>query len=320
VVLLAREGRLPRGRALAQPAVQLAIVLAVAAVRRLVLHGAGGSGEPPARLSARLVQIAAGLANTFAGDQVVPVPLALGAGTAILALLAWAAARRPGGAARFAPLAFAVVAASPLLAAGWAVGARYTYLASVGLCWAVAEAVESAGAAARVTGAAVLLVIGLAQAASRHQDVVSYQRRLAAAHRAVLSGLQAGHHVFHVDGGIQDLDLALKEDPVLQAAGILVLDDVPASFAIIPPALAQAARPLLAVPPIPPSGAYRFGDVDVVGLARRGDEPDLTEALSWFPDLRLIRLMQAPEGRVVARDATERIRRVLDGEVEAGQD
>ena len=35
------------------------------------------------------------------------------------------------------------------------------------------------------------------------------------------------------DGGIQDLDLAIKEDPALEAAGLLVLGDVPASFVIV---------------------------------------------------------------------------------------
>jgi len=320
VVLVARDGRRPRGRAWAKPAAQLAIVAAVAAARRIVLHGWGGSGEPGPILSGRLAQIAAGLAKTFTGDEVVPIPLALGIGVAILALCLWSAARRGGGAGRFAPLAFAAVAAGPLLAAGWAVGARYDYWPSVGLCWAVAEATESAGAAARLTLGAALLLLGVAQAAARRQEVVSYDRRLAAARRAVRAGLAAGHHVFHVDGGIKDLDLAVKEDPRLEAAGVLVLDDVPASFAIFPPGLAAAARPLLAAPPIPPSGAYRFGDVQVVGLARRGEEPDLVEAFTWFPDLRLIRLMRAPGGQVVARDATERIRRVLDGDVEAGQD
>lgn len=320
VVLLARDGGLPRRRALAQPAAQVAIVLAVAALRRAVLHGWGGSDEPGPMLSVRLAQIFAGLAKTFTGDEVVPMPLALGTGGAVLALLFWSALRRGQGAGRFAPLAFAAVAAAPLVAAGWAVGARYAYWPAVGLCWAAAEALEAAGAAARVTIAAALLLIGAGQAVTRRQEVVSYDRRVAAAHRAVRAGLAAGHHVFHVDGGIKDLDLALKRDPALESAGVLVLDDVPASFAMIPPELAVAARPLLASPPIPPSGAYRFGDVQVVGLARRGDEPDLTEAFAWFPDLRLIRLMRAPGGQVAARDATERIRRVLDGEVEAGQD
>ena len=136
-----------------------------------------------------------------------------------------------------APLAFAVAAAAPLFAAGWAVGARYYYLPAVGLCWAVAEAVEEFGfgLAARVTLAAVLLALGAGQAAERRQEVVSYDRRVAAARRAVAAGLAAGHHVFHVDGGIKDFDLAVKEDPALEAGGVLVLGDVPASFALVPP-------------------------------------------------------------------------------------
>ncbi len=330
VVLIARdEPASRRGGArrpvLAGPAVQLAIVLVVAVVRRTVLRGWGGGGEPGAGPGALVVQILAGLTKTFTGDIVVPLPLALAVGAIATGLAAWSVARRAGGMGRFAPFALAAVAAAPLLAAGWAVGARYDYWPSVGLCWAFAEALDEVGIAARATLAVALLLIGLAQAAMRHQEVASYDHRLAAARRAVRSGVAAGHRVFHVDGGIKDLDLALKEDPALEAADILVLDDVPASFAILPPALTAVASPLRAAPPIPPSGAYRFGDVSVVGLARRGDEPDLSEALAWFPDLRLIRLMRAPGGQVVARDVTGRIRRAvgggdLDGGSQEGQD
>ena len=309
-----------RRRSLAGPAAQLAVVLAVAALRWRVLRGWGGSGEPGARAGALVVQILAGLTKVFTGDEVVPLPLALAVGA--IAAGAGFLERRPAlwGMGRFAPFALTAVAAAPLLAAGWAVGARYDYWPSVGLCWAFAEALEEVGTAGRATLAAALLLIGVAQAAARRQEVVSYDRRLAAARRAVRGGVAAGHRVFHVDGGIKDLDLALKADPALEAAGILVLDDVPASFAIVPPALAAAARPLIAAPPIPPSGAYRFGDVAVVGLARRGDEPDLSEALAWFPDLRLIRLMRGPGGQVVGRDVTARVRRALeaDGDLDDG--
>ncbi|HVY36431.1 MAG TPA: hypothetical protein VHM31_00805 [Polyangia bacterium] len=329
VVLGARDERGQRDttrRDLAGPAAQLAVVLSVVAVRRAVLHGWGGGGEPGPRPGALVVQILAGLTKTFTGDEVVPLPLALAVGTIAVALAFWSAVRRPGSPrARFAPFALTALAAAPLLAAGWAVGARYDYWPAVGLCWAFAEALEEAGTAGRATLAAALLLIGVAQAAARRQDVVSYDRRLAAARRAVQGGVAAGHRVFHVDGGIKDLDLALKADAGLESAGILVLDDVPASFAIVPPALASAARPLVAAPPIPPSGAYRFGDVAVVGLARRGDEPDLSEALTWFPDLRLIRLMRTPAGQVVARDVTAGVRRALDagdldGDDQPGQD
>ncbi len=145
VVLSARADRLPRRHEWGLPALQLVVVAAVAAARRAVLHGWGGSGEPGPGAFARLFQIVAGLAKTFTGDGVVPIPLALGAGMAVLSLALWSAARRLGGLGRFSPFALAGVAAAPLLAAGWAVGARYDYLPSVGLCWAVAEALDGAG-------------------------------------------------------------------------------------------------------------------------------------------------------------------------------
>ena len=99
-----------------------------------------------------------------------------------------------------------------------------------------------------------------------------------------------------------------------------MLGDVPASFALVPPELEGAAASLLAAPPLPPSGAYRFGDVRVVGLARRGDEPDLDEVLSRFPDLRFIRLRSIRGGQVIARDMTEEIKRRLDVGGGDGQD
>jgi hypothetical protein len=307
---------------------QAVLLAAVCAVRAVVLHGWGGSGDPRAGLPGTILQIWAGFAQTFTGETVFPPPLAFAVGTAVLALVVFAIARqsRGGGkgatAASWAPLAFAVVAAAPLFAAGWAVGARYYYLPSVGLCWAVAEALAGAeaGPAAWATLAAGLLAVGGLQAAERRQEIVSYDRRVAAARRAVAAGLGAGHHVFHLDGGIKDLDLAVKEQPALESGAVLVLGDVPASFAIVPPQLAGAAASLAAVPPLPPSGAYSFGAVRVVGLARRGDEPDLDEALARFPDLRFIRLRSIRGGQVIARDVTEQIKRRLDGSGADGQD
>jgi hypothetical protein len=296
---------------------QVLLLGAVCVARRVVLHGWGGSGDPRAGLVGTMLQMFSGFAQTFTGEVIFPPPLALAVGTMILALTVFAIVQqgRGTGLARFAPLAFAVAAAAPLFAAGWAVGGRYYYLPAVGLCWAVAEAVEELGVglAARVTLAAVVLAVGAGQAAERRKEVVSYDRRVAAARRAVAAGLAAGHHVFHVDGGIKDLDLAVKEDPALEAGGVLVLGDVPASFAVIPPRLEVAAATLAATPPLPPSGAYQFGDVRVVGLARRGDEPDLDETLSLFPDLRFIRLRSIQGGRVIARDMTVEIKRRLDG-------
>ena len=104
------------------------------------------------------------------------------------------------------------------------------------------------------------------------------------------------------------------------AGEFLVLTDVPASFVIIPADLAGPAAPLVAQPPLPPSGAYRFGDVSVVGLVRRGDEPSLREVVARFPDIRFVRLRPVPSGQVIARDVTDETRRVLDAEGAGEQD
>jgi hypothetical protein len=126
---------------------------------------------------------------------------------------------------------------------------------------------------------------------------------------------------------VKDLDLAVKEDPSLAAVAgdVLVLTDVPASFVILPPALAEAAAPLIAQPPLPPSGAYHFGGVRVVGLARRDDGPTLREVQQRFPDIRFVRLRPVPSGQVIARDVTDETRRTIDAEGlddgdDAGQD
>jgi hypothetical protein len=254
------------------------------------------------------------------GQGLIPEVLAFGLGTTILALSFLGASRRPG--VRLAPLAFWAAALLPLVAAGWAVGARYFYLSSIGVAWAAAEASSGFTAAARGTVAVAVVLLGVVQGARRHADVSSYDGRVAASRRAVADGHRAGHRVFHVDGGIKDLDLAVKEDVQLAAAAqqVLVLNDVPASFAIVPPSVADAARLVVAAPPLPPSGAYRFGNVRVVGLARRGDEPTLDEVVARFPDIRFIRLRPTPAGRIIARDVTDEIKQRLDLSGANGQD
>jgi hypothetical protein len=202
------------------------------------------------------------------------------------------------------------VATVALLAAGWVVGARYFYLPAVGIAWAVAEALAVAGPATRAVLVGLLLLVGGVQASRRRAEVMLNDRVVAASRRAVAAGIADGHHVFAVMGGVKDLDLAVKEDPRLAAAGVLVLTDVPASFVIVPDALADAAAPFLARPPLPPSGAYHFGDVRVVGLARRDDEPSLDEVVARFPDLRFVRLYRMPSGQIVARDVTGEISEV----------
>ena len=158
-------------------------------------------------------------------------------------------------------------------------------------------------------------MLGLVQTLARHDAVASYDRKVGAARRAVVDGVGQGHRIFHVAGGIKDLDLAVKEAPALHVVEdqLLVLGDVPASFVAMPDALAGKADFLIAQPPLPPSGAYRFGARRVVGLARRGDEPTLDELVSRFPDVRFIRLRPTPmPGHVIARDVTEEIRSNLD--------
>jgi hypothetical protein len=319
LTLLALRDRPPR-RQLAAVAAPLAALALVLAARTMVLHGWGGAGDARAGLGAKLFQLAGGLAHLFTGEGVLPEPLAFGLGTGVVALSAFAAIRRrraaPGQDQGWLPFAFCAIAIAPLVAAGWAVGARYFYLPAVGLAWAAAEALAGAGVAARVTLAGVLLLLGGAQAMQRRADVVSYDRRVAAARRVVASGVARGHRVFHIMSGVKDLDLAVKQDPGLRSAAneLLVLTDVPASFVMIPPALARAAASLVAQPPLPPSGAYRFGDARVVGLVRRGDEPSLREVVGKFPDIRFIRLRPVPSGQIIARDVTDEMNRTLEAE------
>ncbi|HEY2731106.1 MAG TPA: hypothetical protein VGK52_14275 [Polyangia bacterium] len=308
VVLGARAAPEPRGRRLRAVLPSLVAAALALLVRARVLGGWGGPGDERASPVAKLAQLANGLVHVGTGAAVLPEILAWGLGAAALALfgLAAARARRP---APWVPLAFTAVALLPLLGPGWIVGARYFYLPSVGLAWAAAEALAERPLPARVTIGAALLLLGALQATARRSEIVRYEARLASARRAVADGAQRGARVFHVDGGIKDIDLAVKEAPALAplAGELLVLGDVPASFVELPPALAARAAFLVAAPPLPPSGAYTFGDARIVGLARRGADPTLDEVVARFPDIRFIRLRLTPAGRVVGRDVTEEL-------------
>jgi hypothetical protein len=313
---------LPWRRRLLAAAPHAGLLVLVLVARTLVLGGRGGAGDPRTGLAGVSLQVAAGLSHLFTGNGALPEALAFAVGAAVVALTVLVVARQRHVPARFTPLVFAAVALAPLFAAGSALGARYFYLPSVGFAWAVAEAVAGIGGAARLTILALILGVGGLQAAKRRVDVVSYDRRVAAARRAVTAGIAAGHRVFHIDGGIKDLDLAVKQhhDLAPAARDVLVLSDVPASFAIVPAQLRDAAAIVVASPPLPPSGAYRFGDVRIVGLARRGDEPDLLEVVARLPDIRFIRLRPLPGGQIVTRDITLELRSQLDAAREAGQD
>jgi hypothetical protein len=288
----------------------LALAVAVVVVRVRVLKGWGGAGDDRAGPLAKLVQTMSGLVHVGTGAAVLPDGLAWALGVCAIALLVFVGARRARAGERgaLAPLAFVVLSAAPLAAAGWAVGARYFYLPAAGLAWAAGEALAAAGAPAQVVIVTALLAVGGMQAIARRADVQSYEARVAAARRAVAAGVADGHRVFHIASGVKDLDLAVKEanaDRRLEQA--LVLTDVPASFAIVPPDIRDRAAFLIASPPLPPAGAYRFGDQEVVGLARRGDDPTLDEVTARFPDVRFVRLRPGPGGRVLARDVTAEI-------------
>jgi hypothetical protein len=327
-LLVLRE--LPWRRRLAAVAPSVVVLAAVLVARSAVLHGIGGAGDARAGFGAKLLlQIPAGLALVFTGEGLFPFPVALGLGAAIIALATFSAVRgrRAAGAGGWVPFAFCGIASLPLLAADWAVGARYFYLPAIGLAWALADALADVGGPARAVIAGALMLVGGLQAMQRRADIVSYDRRVAAARRVVAAGLPAGHRVFYIASGVKDLDLAVKEDRHLPpaAAEALVLTDVPASFVIVPPALVDAAAPLRARPPLPPSGAYRFGDTRVVGLARADDEPSLTETLARFPAMRFVRLRPVPSGQIIARDVTDETEQALeagplDEEADDGQD
>jgi hypothetical protein len=318
----------------------LGVVLATyALVRTLVLHGLGGSGDVAAPLGGRLLQIAVGVTQIFSTGAESPGPAACAVGAcAWVSLTAWRlhdGRRSSLPAGEPAPrlgwiLAWLGLALAPLLAAPWVVGARYFYLSAVAGAWLLATVLARRGRLVRIGTLALLAGVSLARAAARREDVLAYEARLLGVRRAVAAGLAGGHRVFQVVAGIKDLDLAVKEAPALRqrAADFLVLGDVPASFVETrapdvpgPPTATGSPRApeldidfLLARPPLPPSGAYRFGSHRIVGLARQGDDPTLDEVLHHFPDLRVLRLFPLPEPRsargvgpprMVARDVTE---------------
>ena len=224
-----------------------------------------GWGRGPARRArGEALQLAAGLGHLFTGNGALPEPLAFALGAAIVALTGSRRSRRQRRRpARVTPLVFCALAVAPLFAAGWALGARYFYLPSVGFAWAVAEALAGAGRRRARDDPACCSSVGGLQAAKRRGDVVSYDRRVAAARRAVAAGPGVRTPRVPHQSGIKDLDLAVKQHRALArgAGDVLVLNDVPASFAIVPAELRGGRAPLVAQPPLPPSGAYRFGDV-----------------------------------------------------------
>lgn len=317
-VALLMRSRETRLREVARRVLPLAGVAgAYLVARTLVLHGLGGSGDVAAAPAAKVVQLAAGLLHVITGTQTLGTVPALIAGLCVWLLLLAGTAReawRSRPAIATGPvliLALVVLAVAPLLGASWIVGARYFYFPAALVAWLGAERLRRFRLPATVGVLGVLAGLGLGQDLARHTEIAAYEARLDAARRGVATGLAEGFETFHVDAGIKDLDLAIKEDPRVRAHEdrLLVLGDVPASFVVVPPARPQAVDFLLASPPLPPSGAYRFGDQRIVGLARQGDDPTLAEVTAHFPRIRFIRLRAAQGGggigRVIARDVTD---------------
>ncbi len=259
--------------------------------RTLVLHGLGGTNDLLAPWWARGLQIGAGLLHVLSGPEPIPEILALLLGLTLLSGAVGFAGRQPLG--RMA-LLWVLLAVVPLPAAGWVVGARYFYLPAVGLVLLLALAIQTRGPAA----VAVLFVLwaglGLAASESRADQIGRYRATLSAARQAVATQAAAGTRVFLVRGAVKDLDLALKLTGRI-SPDVLVIPDVPASFVWIPEDLATSASFLLARPPLPPDGAYRFGGARIVGLARREEAPDLDDVLARLPGLRIIDVR--PRGR-----------------------
>jgi hypothetical protein len=289
----------------------LPVAAAYLVVRTIVLHGAGGSGDVPASLPGKALQIAAGLALAAVGSERLDQPIAWTIGIASWVALLFGCVRRArttgGPPFPWEPFAWVALATAPLLVVPWIVGARYFYVAAVGIAWLAAQVLSRASIIVVVGVFCGMAGVDFAQTLGRHADVSAYERRLSAARRAVTAGLAQGYTTFHISSGIKDLDLAVKEAPEISRieSALVVLSDVPASFVVLPRAHAREFDFLLARPPLPPSGAYRFGEREIVGLARRGDDPALDEVIARLPAIRFIRLRLGPGGRVIPRDVTD---------------
>jgi hypothetical protein len=258
-------------------------------VRTIVLGGIGGSNDVRAPFWAVAVQIAAGCVHAVSAHAPLPEWAAWLVGASALVTAAVVCRR-----SRLAILALLWVALAvlPLPAAGWVVGARYFYLCAAALWLLVAVALERVRLWLSLVAVAALAALGMLAVDRRSSEIALYREAVAAAKDAVRDGSAKGHRLFLVRGAVKDLDLAVKLDPAMAALaeGIVVIPDVPASFVRLPRAGTERLGFLFAEPPLPPSGAYRFGAERIVGLARREEAPDLDEVLDRLPDLRIVRL------------------------------
>lgn len=285
--------RQPRGlriRQMVTATVPYCVVAALYLVARTwVLHGLGGSNDARAPLWAVALQLAGGWVHAVSAYAPLPEWAAWLFGGGLLSTAG--IVLRRSRMAWFAAL-WALLGVLPLPAAGWVVGARYFYFSAAGLLLLVALALERWPAWVSLAVVAVLAGAGTLAANRRAAEVGLYREAVAAAKAAVASGVGEGARTFLVRGAVKDLDLAVKLDPALPAAvqDAVVIPDVPASFVWLPSSAAERLGFLLAEPPLPPAGAYRFGSARIAGLARREEAPDLDEVLGRLPDLHIIRL------------------------------
>jgi hypothetical protein len=297
-------------RACVAPVLPHMVVAAGYLVARFaVLRGLGGTNDPVAPWWGRCLQMASGLVHSVTAYAPFPEALAWLVGGGLL-LVAGALALRASSHVRrraWFPILWTLLALLPLPAAGWVVGARYFYLPAVGLMFMLALAADTRGAAAVIAAVSLLAVMGVGSTAARVDEVRHYRAVLAAARDVVAKGAQAGQTIFLMRNAVKDLDLAVK----LTSPGgrlpqpFLVIPDVPASFVWMPDALAERARFLLARPPLPPKGEYRFGGQHIMGLARREEAPDLDEVLARLPEIRFIELVADGRGQVTGEDRTD---------------
>jgi hypothetical protein len=274
-------------------------------VRFAVLGGLGGTNDPVAPWWGAGLQVAGGLVHAVTAYAPLPDAVAWIVGGIGLVVAGVFAAR--SRAPLWFPVVWTLLALLPLPAAGWVVGARYFYLPAVGLVFMLALAADTRGAVGAIVAISLLAVIGLGSTANRMDEVRRYRAVVDAARVAVTKGAQAGHTIFLVRNGVKDLDLAVK---LTSPAGslrqsLLVIPDVPASFVWMPDGLASRAGFLLARPPLPPAGEYRFAGQHIMGLARREEAPDLDDVLARLPELRIIELVVDRHGKVTAADRTD---------------
>lgn len=292
-------------RSVVQTIPYILVTLVYLGLRFMVLGGVGGTNDPQAALLIRGVQVLAGLCHAIIGYGPWPEILLLALGALALVWSAWTMRRQD----KFAVFSWVFVLFSMVLLplAGWVVGARYFYTTGAGLALVFAGALALRPRWIFSTVLVVFLVQNLVVAQRRIADIRRYDEIVAVAKVAMVTTWETkGTRIFILRGAVKDLDLAVKLDdrlpPAIQQS--VVIPDVPASFIRVPQDLSQQLRFLFADPPLPPTGAYRWGSERVVGLARREEAPDLDQVVERFPGLAVLQLETGPHGAINWKDRT----------------